>query len=68
MAEWERHLRVAMPVLAIHDLVQQITQAQDDLVEAVRAARAADVSWTEIGDAAGMSRQSAHERWSGLTQ
>jgi hypothetical protein len=68
MAEWERHLRVAMPVLAIHDLVQQIAQAQDNLVEAVRAARAAGVSWTVIADAAGMSRQSAHERWSGLTQ
>ena len=39
MAEWERHLRVALPVLAIHDLTQRVTQTQDDLAEAVCAAR-----------------------------
>lgn len=67
MAEWERHLHVEMPVLAIHDLTRQIAQAQDDLVHAVGAARAADVPWTMIGEAAGLSGQSAHERWSELT-
>ena len=51
-AEWERHLQVALPVLAIHDLTQQIAQAQDDLADAVRAAMAAKggangaVAWT----------------------
>jgi len=68
MVEWERHLRVAMPLLAIHDLTQQIALAQEDLDQAVGAARAADISWTAIGEAAGVSRQSAHERWAGLAQ
>ena len=27
VAEWERHLRVALPGLAIHDLSQQVTHA-----------------------------------------
>ena len=27
------------------------------------AARAAGASWAQIGDATGMSRQAAHERW-----
>ncbi len=62
MAEWERHLRVVMPVLAIHDLTAQIAQAQDDLVDAVSAARAAGVSWAAIGEAAGLSEQSARKR------
>jgi len=68
MAEWERHLRVAMPVLAIHDLTQQIAQAQDDLVHAVRAARVGGVSWALIGEAADISEQAARERWSRLSQ
>lgn len=68
MAAWERHLRVAMPVLAIHDLSQQLAQAQDELVHAVCAARAAGVTWTVIGEAAGIDRRSAHERWSELTR
>jgi hypothetical protein len=62
-AEWERHLCVALPVLAIHDLTQRIAQGQDDLVHAVHAARAADVSWTAIGRVAETSERSARERW-----
>jgi hypothetical protein len=65
MAEWERHLRVAMPLLAIHDLVQQIAQARDDLDHAVCAARTADISWAAIGEAAGISGRAARERWPG---
>jgi hypothetical protein len=57
-----------MPVLAIHDLTEQITHAQDDLAHAVRAARAGDVSWTKIGQAAGISGQGARQRWSGQSQ
>lgn len=65
MADWERHLRVVMPVLAIHDLAQQIAQAHNDLDQAVRMARGAGVSWTRIGEAALMSGQAARERWAG---
>jgi hypothetical protein len=32
----------------------------------VRRARSSGASWQKIGDAAGMSRQAAHERWSHL--
>lgn len=64
MVDWERHLRVVMPVLAIHDLTRQIAQAQDDLHDAVTAARAVGVSWTEIGEAAGTTGRAARERWS----
>ena len=68
IAEWERHLRIALPVLAIHDLTQQIAQAQHDLADAVCAARATGVSWTVIADAAGITPGSAQERWSGPSE
>jgi hypothetical protein len=62
-AEWERHLHVVLPVLAIHDFTQQISRAQDDLLQAVAAARAAGISWARIGEAAGLSRHAAQTRW-----
>ena len=68
MAEWERHLRVVMPVLAIHDLTILIAEAEEDLVHAVSAARAAGVSWTVIGEAAGIPGQSASKRWSSMSR
>ena len=63
-SEWERHLSVVLPMLAIHDLSQQITRAHDDLSQAVSAARAAGIGWNAIGEAAGISAQTAQKRWS----
>lgn len=40
-----------------------VLDAQSLLNEAVAAARGAGATWAQIGDAANMSRQSAHERW-----
>lgn len=40
-----------------------VRAAQLRLEDAVLAARAAGASWAQIGDAAGVSRQAAHERW-----
>lgn len=41
----------------------QVRVAQQRLEDAVLAARAAGATWAQIGDAAGVSRQAAHERW-----
>lgn len=41
---------------------------QHDLTDAVHAARATDISWTVIADAAGITPQSAQERWSEATR
>lgn len=62
-AEWDAHLAVALPALAIHDLTLRIAEAQEELERAVARARAAGESWSSIGAAAGVTRQSAHERW-----
>jgi DNA invertase Pin-like site-specific DNA recombinase len=39
------------------------TQAQEALVEEVRAARRAGVSWAGVGEALGVSRQAVWERF-----
>ncbi|MGW4125786.1 hypothetical protein [Nocardia sp. NPDC004711] len=44
----------------------EVTDAQARLTEAVQQARRQAASWEAIGRAAGMTRQSAHERWSKL--
>src|SRR3954454_233281 len=67
-ADWERHLRAALPVLGIHDLTRRVDDARENLVEAVRAARAAGVGWTLIGEAAGISGAGAKARWSDATR
>src|SRR4051812_13180942 len=67
-ADWERHLRAALPVLGIHDFTRRVEDAQQNLVEAVRAARAAGVGWTRIGQAAGISGARAKARWSDATR
>lgn len=58
-----------------HDALEEIRQAANNrrdaetrLDAAVAAARRVGKSWLDIGRAAGMSRQSAHERWRDLDQ
>jgi hypothetical protein len=52
---------------AVTDVGTAAAEHQDaraKLDQAVNAARAAGASWTEIGRAAGMTRQNARQRWS----
>jgi len=60
--EWLRHL--PSPSLAeVRAAAEDVHKADYRLDEAVARARADGHSWAEIGDAAGITRQSAHERW-----
>jgi hypothetical protein len=63
LGQWRAHLAEALPGLAVHDAAARLTTAREDLESAVGRARAAGASWTVIGEAAGLTRQSAHERW-----
>lgn len=65
--EWFEHLHAALPGLAVHDAAQELAAARETLDQAVATARASGASWTLIGKAAGITRQSAHERWGGHT-
>jgi hypothetical protein len=61
--EWRGHL----PSLALADIreaAENVRKTDYRLAEAVARARADGCSWAEIGAASGITRQSAHERWS----
>ena len=63
---WQRdHLDPADVDDAIRRAAAARRKADADLDAAVVRARRQGRSWAEIGAAAGMSRQSAHERWKG---
>lgn len=61
--EWLDHVRPHVGIPAVRQAVEDRRAADARLDYAVAAARACGSSWAEIGDAVGMSRQSAHERW-----
>ncbi|MEV6073423.1 AsnC family protein [Nocardia sp. NPDC052001] len=62
-AEWKHHIAPFKALNAIEDAAEAVSAAQAELTEAVNQARDFGASWDAIGRAAGMTRQSAHERW-----
>lgn len=63
IAEWHEHVAPALAVEAIADAAAEVAAATDRLDAAVRAARTAGASWSDVGRGAGITRQSANERW-----
>jgi len=63
--EWAAHVgsTVTMPV---RRAAGEVARAQERLDAEVHRARLVGASWAQIGDAVGVTRQSAHERWSGV--
>ncbi len=61
--EWERHVIPGQHERSIRRSLAAVMDATRMVDLEVAAARAAGMSWADIGKAAGMSRQSAHERW-----
>ena len=53
--------QVAIAVLA--EAAAEVTRAQALLESSVVAAREAGATWAQVGQATGMTRQAAHERW-----
>jgi hypothetical protein len=65
---WRReHIDAIDATTGIKAAVIAVRSAQDTLDDAVRAARGRGLSWAKIGEAAGVSAQAAHERWSKIT-
>lgn len=62
--EWRQHAEQGRVLEVVRERAREVAAAQARLAEAVRAARSAGRSWAEVGEAAGISRQAAHERWS----
>jgi hypothetical protein len=45
------------------DAARAVADADHELTEAARAARSGGASWSQIGDAVGLTRQAAQQRW-----
>jgi hypothetical protein len=61
--EWRTHIGPEAALAEITDLAAEHARIGRDLAQAVDQARAAGAPWAAIGAAAGITRQSAHERW-----
>lgn len=68
--EWERHVFVTAPLIAIEQkqseiagLEQQLEKLKGELTDSVRDARVLNLSWAKIGEAVGISKQAAQKRW-----
>lgn len=61
--EWQRHVEPDERVADVRDAARQVAHAREHLDQAVATARSAGASWVDIGQATGMTRQSARERW-----
>lgn len=61
--DWHVHIGASVELHQVALAADEVADAQRKLTEAVRVARDAGASWTDIGRAVGISRQSAHERW-----
>lgn len=64
-AEWKRHVQPLTAAEAVRSAVAAVKDAEAALAKAVAVARMGNppATWEQIGRAAGISRQSAHERW-----
>ncbi len=62
-AEWKAHIAPDVATTAVATAARTAANAARELDDAVVAARLAGASWDAIGRAAGITRQSAHERW-----
>ena len=65
---WEAHVREILTLSAIAAAKREVDRALVSLDRAVIAARRDGYSWAAIGEVVGITRQSAHERWSRIDQ
>jgi hypothetical protein len=63
LADWESHVRPLLVITAVADAERARARASRVLDDAVNDARRYGHSWQAIGDAVGITRQSARERW-----
>lgn len=63
LREWEAHIAPLRGTADVRYAAAEVAEAEARLTAAVAAARKQGATWEAIGRAAGMTRQSAHERW-----
>lgn len=50
-------------LLEVNDAATELSRAEEHVAQALRRARGAGASWTEVGEALGISRQAARSRF-----
>lgn len=65
--EWLEHIRPAENLAAVRQAADEHRLSGERLDRAVAGARDGGASWADIGRAAGVARQTAHERWKALS-
>lgn len=68
LAAWERAVSVDEVLVSLPRIAAAGAQVERHLVKWVQRARALGATWARIGEALGMTRQSAWERFSGEDQ
>lgn len=62
--EWLAHVAPVEATAGVAAAAREYAQAGRRLEKSVAAARTSGATWAEIGKAVGITRQTAHERWS----
>jgi len=65
VASWEQKMSDKDVLRHLPKVAAAVSQAEQHLTAWVRTARERGITWTRIGEALGMTRQSAWERFSG---
>jgi len=65
VSQWEREWSDEEVLAHLPRVAAASTQVEQQLAQWVRIARSRGITWTRIGEALGMTRQSAWERFSG---
>lgn len=65
MDEWRLHIAPLTRTGRVRDLADQLADVQAQLWDAVREARNAGASWSDVGSALGVSKQAAQQRYGG---
>lgn len=66
--EWRDHVDPIERIADVEDAATRYAEAGTRLTETVLAARRVGATWAEVGKAVGITRQTAHVRWSGTEQ
>lgn len=66
LLEWQVHVAPFAALSELDRLVAEHRELGDHIVEKVALAQSSGASWSEVGRAAGMSKQGAQQRWGSL--
>ncbi|MDP9093100.1 MAG: hypothetical protein M3N95_09220 [Actinomycetota bacterium] len=64
--EWDDHVAPFAALADLEQLVDQLRDVETTIEDKVRLARAGGASWSQVGRAAGLSKQGAQQRWGHL--